>query len=656
MERDVVRVRAVVMTRDDSSGGWVPLGGGGLSHVIICKGRSLEDRGRRDYIIRGERLRDRAPVLECAVQRGLVYNKVNPIFHHWRVQDKKFGLTFQSPADAVSFERGLHSAIDRLDRGSDSPSSSTPEEGDTEDDGLAVSRSVSLSPSVLCECVSLSLFSLRLCGLNTVHQTSPVPPPHRPILALFSPAPLPLSSPPSLVPCVFHFFSSFPLSRSLAQSQDSESSSSSRKEMLPRPATIVTSQSSATCFVRPPATEDYGYGTGHTVATPTPAQIHTRPLQHQPAPVTAVINPPAPPPPAQPPPPPLPPPQAPPPAPPLSPLSPLSPTLSLLEEKDLQSLDPCKDLWGSRGYEDYRRAGTARTLGVPAGGGGGVGGSGAPDKAELCVVRFEKELAGGPVGSEVAVTLDSKPPLRLATPSPTCGPGPNAVGATPASGPAGPCAHEPGKGSPSPCCIHTSLATPRARTRKRGGGGGGDCGLGLGLGLAGGLSPTLDAAVSCADEDHAGPCPPPGGSSSSSSSRCVYCRSVFSAADNGRGRCRDAPDPALRCLRQWTCVWCAESLLYHCMSDSEGEFWEPCSCEEDAGGGGGGGEGGGGGGGGAGGGSGGCRPHALCCARWLALLALSLVVPCMCCYLPLRACLRCGEHCGCCGGRHKAVR
>ncbi len=41
-----VRVRAVVMTRDDSSGGWVPLGGGGLSHVIICKGRSSEGRGQ----------------------------------------------------------------------------------------------------------------------------------------------------------------------------------------------------------------------------------------------------------------------------------------------------------------------------------------------------------------------------------------------------------------------------------------------------------------------------------------------------------------------------------------------------------------------------------------------------------------------------------
>lgn len=56
-------------------------------------------------------------MLECAVQKGLVYNKVNPIFHHWRVEDRKFGLTFQSPADAITFERGLQSAIERLDRG-----------------------------------------------------------------------------------------------------------------------------------------------------------------------------------------------------------------------------------------------------------------------------------------------------------------------------------------------------------------------------------------------------------------------------------------------------------------------------------------------------------------------------------------------------------
>lgn len=51
------------------------------------------------------------------MQRGLVYNKVNPIFHHWRVEDRKFGLTFQSPADAISFEKGLQAVIDKLDRG-----------------------------------------------------------------------------------------------------------------------------------------------------------------------------------------------------------------------------------------------------------------------------------------------------------------------------------------------------------------------------------------------------------------------------------------------------------------------------------------------------------------------------------------------------------
>lgn len=67
---DSVRVRAVVMTRDDSSGGWVPLGGGGLSHVVICKGRSHDSRGRREYIICGERLRDRA-VSVCVCYGGL---------------------------------------------------------------------------------------------------------------------------------------------------------------------------------------------------------------------------------------------------------------------------------------------------------------------------------------------------------------------------------------------------------------------------------------------------------------------------------------------------------------------------------------------------------------------------------------------------------
>lgn len=296
--------------------------------------------------------------------------------------------------------------------------------------------------------------------------------------------------------------------------------------------------------------------------------------------------------------------------PPSSPLSPLSPTISLLEEGDLRSLD----LWDSCGYGDYRSARATRTkVGGLTGGvmvGGGL-------EKEVSVVRFEKELAGvGTADCEVTISLDPKGSARHLSSSPTGTSMPNAVSGM---SPTGGSPQETGKGSPSPCCIHTSLATPRSRTRRRGGGVGGG---------GGGVAGSGGDAIS-PDEDS--PCPQ---GLSSCSSRCVYCRSVFSVAENGRGRCRDAPDPALHCLRQWTCVWCAESLLYHCMSDSEGEFWEPCSCEDSLGG----------------------RPHPLCCARWLALLALSLFVPCMCCYLPLRACLRCGERCGCCGGKHKAVR
>nr|XP_042713440.1 sprouty-related, EVH1 domain-containing protein 1 [Chrysemys picta bellii] len=111
-------------------------------------------------------------------------------------------------------------------------------------------------------------------------------------------------------------------------------------------------------------------------------------------------------------------------------------------------------------------------------------------------------------------------------------------------------------------------------------------------------------------------------------SRCIYCQERFNHEENGRGKCQDAPDPIKRCIYQVSCMLCAESMLYHCMSDSEGDFSDPCSCDTS---------------------------DDKFCLRWLALIALSFIAPCMCCYLPLRACHHCGEVCGCCGGKHKAA-
>lgn len=113
---------------------------------------------------------------------------------------------------------------------------------------------------------------------------------------------------------------------------------------------------------------------------------------------------------------------------------------------------------------------------------------------------------------------------------------------------------------------------------------------------------------------------------------CEHCGETFYISDNRRGRCQDAPDPIQACIRQVSCMWLADTMLYHCMSDPEGDYSDPCSCD--------GGEG-----------SGGGRLG----SRWLALLGLSLVAPCLCLYPPLHACHRAGLRCGCCGGRHKAL-
>lgn len=46
-----------------------------------------------------------------------MYTIANPTFHHWKVEDRKCGLSFQSPADARAFDRGVRKAIEDLAEG-----------------------------------------------------------------------------------------------------------------------------------------------------------------------------------------------------------------------------------------------------------------------------------------------------------------------------------------------------------------------------------------------------------------------------------------------------------------------------------------------------------------------------------------------------------
>ncbi|KAF6079552.1 sprouty related EVH1 domain containing 3 [Phyllostomus discolor] len=394
----MVRVRAVVMARDDSSGGWLPVGGGGLSQVSVCRVRGARPEGgarQGHYVIHGERLRDQKTTLECPLRPGLVYNKVNPIFHHWSLGDCKFGLTFQSPAEADEFQKSLLTALAALGQGSLTPSSS----------------SSSSSPS---------------------QDTAETPCP-------------------------------------LTSHVDSDSSSShSRQETPPTTAAAAT----PTVIVESAS----GFG----LATP---PQHRRPSAQS--------------------------------------YPPLLPFTEIPEHSE--ALGGAGGLgWGGRGYEDYRRPG------LPA-----------PLTLSTCVVRFAKTgaLRGAAQG----------PPATL----------------------------------PAPLTETVPPAPAKA-------------------------SPEAEEAA-----------------------RCVHCRALFRRRADGRGgRCAEAPDPGRLLVRRLSCLWCAESLLYHCLSDAEGDFSDPCACEPG---------------------------HPRPAARWAALAALSLAVPCLCCYAPLRACHWVAARCGCagCGGRHE---
>ena len=113
-----------------------------------------------------------------------------------------------------------------------------------------------------------------------------------------------------------------------------------------------------------------------------------------------------------------------------------------------------------------------------------------------------------------------------------------------------------------------------------------------------------------------------------SRSRCKHCHELFSYEENVRGSCPDAPDKVEKCIEYVTCVCCTRALIYHCMSDPDGNYGHPCHCDTS---------------------------DNSNCKKWTALTILSLFVPCLWCYLPLIACHKCGVACSCCGGRHKAV-
>ncbi|NXL32198.1 SPRE1 protein, partial [Glaucidium brasilianum] len=427
------RVRAVVMTRDDSSGGWLPLGGGGLSCVTVFKVIPQEENSCADFLIHGERLRDKTVVLECTLKKDLVYNKVTPTFYHWKIDDKKFGLTFQSPADARAFDRGIRRAVEDISQGY------PPSQNDVEvaEDCFQVKKR--------CESPAGTGNNSGCCKSHPGIKTG------------------------------------------LCTTQEN-TSGSLMKDHLFQHETVVTSEPYNSANLRPSAFEDFN--TRRACFPSQPNQVPLKSIRH----------------------------------------------VSFQDEDEIVRINP-RDILIRR-YADYRH----------------------PD-------MWKNDLERDDADSNIPFSKSDSKKSDYLYP---CGDGTKLNSL---------------KDSKSSVVFKTQPSSSKFKNSKR------------------------------RKED-------------GERSRCIYCQERFNHEDNGRGKCQDAPDPIKRCIYQVSCMLCAESMLYHCMSDSEGDFSDPCSCDTS---------------------------DDKFCLRWLALVALSFIAPCMCCYLPLRACHHCGEVCGCCGGKHKAA-
>ncbi|KAL3066392.1 sprouty-related, EVH1 domain-containing protein 2 [Trematomus bernacchii] len=417
----IVRVKAVVMTRDESSGGWLAQDGC-LSRVGVCRLLASELLGRNAFLIHGERLKDKQVILQCFLKKDLVYTKATPTFHHWWVDNRKCGLTFQSPSDARAFDRGVRRALEDLTEGSTTSSSTLQNEAELGDDDVfttATDSSSNSSQKREREPAMHSLAPHNFCEARRHH-------------------------------CILgHFYEHH------------------------RPSDHYFLDQAVHMF-------------------PRHVSFH-------------------------------------------------------VEEEEIVRINPRERTWLTTGYEDYRHANSTRAK------------ISQPENLDA-YVHFAKSEAP---------KHDYTYPYPL-----SC----NVTrGCTGKSN----CMESIG-GRRAVVTLQPRALQPKGKRRKEDG----------------------------------------------ERSRCVYCQDMFNHEDNGRGRCQEAPDPIQTCIRRVSFMWCADSLLYHCMSDTEGDFSDPCSCDTN---------------------------DERFCLRWTALVGLSLLAPCMCCYAPLRACYRCGVACRCCGGKHKAV-
>ncbi|KFM59851.1 Sprouty-related, EVH1 domain-containing protein 2, partial [Stegodyphus mimosarum] len=441
----LVRVRAQVMTRDDSTGGWVPMGGGGLSNVSVRKRIISEDDTKPEYLICGKRISDQTMVLSCTIKRDFQYNKVMPTFHHWKTGDKKFGLTFQTAADARAFDKGVRTAVEDLLEGIGYGHNAHVSD-DLGDDDVFMTLELPVESRSSSGSSSESANGISACRPTSA--TSSIP------------------------------GDTFSVTSSPYTHPHSNQHHLHRKHFMKPSRTM-------------PGVSSNGSGTSGLTSS-----------------VSAGAG-----------------------------------DLQKVQAEDIWIKDRTriKDNSHSNEHEKIELA----TLGEPYSYVQFSRDRQSRAEHDYCYPSIETLKSGkqdytGSIKKQVS-TVSSEPPL-----------------------------------------LPSKKKSSQKETRRKS---------------------------------------PPG------RLQCRHCLDTYVEEENTPGSCEYGPDRTLSFIDHATCFSCTQCMLYHCMSDAEGDFHHhPCSCDTS-------------------------DDH--CRRRWTGLALLSIFVPCLWCYLPLRACHRCGVSCGYCGGKHE---
>eukprot|EP00800_Vazella_pourtalesii_P001290 TRINITY_DN11114_c0_g1_i2.p1 TRINITY_DN11114_c0_g1~~TRINITY_DN11114_c0_g1_i2.p1 ORF type:complete len:486 (-),score=154.98 TRINITY_DN11114_c0_g1_i2:337-1794(-) len=108
-EVSLIDVKAQVMTYDESVKKWTPSGSGEPS---ISKVQLFVHQQNKTHRIVARKIVDKEVVINCALVKGMRYNRATETFHQWRDTRQVYGLNFANVSDAVSFGDSVQEALE----------------------------------------------------------------------------------------------------------------------------------------------------------------------------------------------------------------------------------------------------------------------------------------------------------------------------------------------------------------------------------------------------------------------------------------------------------------------------------------------------------------------------------------------------------------